>query len=537
MSDPGDPVGDGGQAMRVRGAQGALALAARRAARAPRRRFRPTVGRWLPRRSSIARTSAWRPLLLRWARTAAALRGGGAGPAPASAAAPVSWFNWHFHFTAVPGPGAVRGAAGTTGPAQAHAAAHRVNPPGAGRIGARGGRGVAGPAGRIASPRMPAASAQPAGSGRPRPAAFAASARWLPGQTAGRRAQAASAPDARPFGQARAACRVQAASALAVQPFGQASAAGRVQAASAPAARPFGQARTAGRVQAASAPAAQPFGQARAAGRDAPRDSRPAWAAAAAPVAAPAAASPARRAAEARMRASPRDLWRRTPGEAGPSLPWPQRAPATNDAFDAPHPPAARRPPGEQAWRASGHAATATRSARAAPGERVPAGPGALPRQARAQAAQTPPWPQRGQGVAHAFDAPRAPARRWAPGEQAWRAREPAATAARFPPQGAAARTAAGIAIGRSVDLVWPAAAASAAAPGAVPRVGSAPALGGAPAPSMPAAAMPAPSGRSGKDSAVCATALDPVLANRLADEVIRRIDYRARIERERRGL
>jgi hypothetical protein len=35
----------------------------------------------------------------------------------------------------------------------------------------------------------------------------------------------------------------------------------------------------------------------------------------------------------------------------------------------------------------------------------------------------------------------------------------------------------------------------------------------------------------------VCATALDPALADRFADDVIRRIDRRARIERERRGL
>jgi hypothetical protein len=33
------------------------------------------------------------------------------------------------------------------------------------------------------------------------------------------------------------------------------------------------------------------------------------------------------------------------------------------------------------------------------------------------------------------------------------------------------------------------------------------------------------------------AVALDPALAERLADDVIRRIDRRARIERERRGL
>jgi hypothetical protein len=38
-------------------------------------------------------------------------------------------------------------------------------------------------------------------------------------------------------------------------------------------------------------------------------------------------------------------------------------------------------------------------------------------------------------------------------------------------------------------------------------------------------------------NAVVCATALDPMLADHLADDVIRRIERRARIERERRGL
>jgi hypothetical protein len=42
---------------------------------------------------------------------------------------------------------------------------------------------------------------------------------------------------------------------------------------------------------------------------------------------------------------------------------------------------------------------------------------------------------------------------------------------------------------------------------------------------------------RANDNAVVCATALDPVLADRLADDVIRRIERRARIERERRGL
>lgn len=44
-------------------------------------------------------------------------------------------------------------------------------------------------------------------------------------------------------------------------------------------------------------------------------------------------------------------------------------------------------------------------------------------------------------------------------------------------------------------------------------------------------------SGRTTAKAVVCATALDPALADRLTDDVIRRIDRRARIERERRGL
>ncbi|MBP6107125.1 MAG: hypothetical protein KA506_11535 [Steroidobacteraceae bacterium] len=48
---------------------------------------------------------------------------------------------------------------------------------------------------------------------------------------------------------------------------------------------------------------------------------------------------------------------------------------------------------------------------------------------------------------------------------------------------------------------------------------------------------MPAASSRAGDITVVHATTLDPVLADRLAAEVMRRIDYRARIERERRGL
>ena len=88
----------------------------------------------------------------------------------------------------------------------------------------------------------------------------------------------------------------------------------------------------------------------------------------------------------------------------------------------------------------------------------------------------------------------------------------------------------------RSVDLVWRASADGAAASGAVPRAAmsySAPSMNAPPTSTSP----PAATGRSRDTAVVCATALDPALANRLADDVIRRIDRRARIERERRGL
>lgn len=90
----------------------------------------------------------------------------------------------------------------------------------------------------------------------------------------------------------------------------------------------------------------------------------------------------------------------------------------------------------------------------------------------------------------------------------------------------------------RPVDLVWLASPASSATPGDTPRFGTTSAAGASSARSIPAAAqVPAASSRAGDITVVHATTLDPVLADRLAAEVMRRIDYRARIERERRGL
>jgi hypothetical protein len=51
--------------------------------------------------------------------------------------------------------------------------------------------------------------------------------------------------------------------------------------------------------------------------------------------------------------------------------------------------------------------------------------------------------------------------------------------------------------------------------------------------------AEPAPelSSRSGRAAALRVTDLDPALLDRLTDDVIRRVEKRVRIERERRGL
>jgi hypothetical protein len=91
-------------------------------------------------------------------------------------------------------------------------------------------------------------------------------------------------------------------------------------------------------------------------------------------------------------------------------------------------------------------------------------------------------------------------------------------------------------AVGRSVELVWRAGADGAVASSATPPVMTsytAPSINAASTSSSPTVVA----GRPRDAAVVCATALDPLLANRLADEVIRRIDRRARIERERCGI
>jgi hypothetical protein len=87
----------------------------------------------------------------------------------------------------------------------------------------------------------------------------------------------------------------------------------------------------------------------------------------------------------------------------------------------------------------------------------------------------------------------------------------------------------------RSPELVW---RSSAAGPGPATEPGSAHATSlqsraQAPQHSQPLIAQ----GRGSDPSVIRATMLDPAVADRFADDVIRRMERRVRIERERRGL
>jgi hypothetical protein len=95
-----------------------------------------------------------------------------------------------------------------------------------------------------------------------------------------------------------------------------------------------------------------------------------------------------------------------------------------------------------------------------------------------------------------------------------------------------------GLAMKRPVDLTWRASPAGAGVPGDLPRHGASMSMPTSSAQSTAAAARAlTATPRTNDKPVVYATALDPVLANRLAEDVIRRIDHRVRIERERRGL
>lgn len=87
----------------------------------------------------------------------------------------------------------------------------------------------------------------------------------------------------------------------------------------------------------------------------------------------------------------------------------------------------------------------------------------------------------------------------------------------------------------RAVDLVWRSNSTAAATIDSLPRSAATSVPAASYARSTPAAAL-TPPGRKVDETAVRASALDPVLVDRLADDVIRRIDRRARIERERWG-
>ena len=113
------------------------------------------------------------------------------------------------------------------------------------------------------------------------------------------------------------------------------------------------------------------------------------------------------------------------------------------------------------------------------------------------------------------------------PVQRIWRARD-----AEIAPSHASTRLQA-LAMKRPVDLVWRAnmnatMTADAAPRSATTSASSVRSSAGAAVPSSPASRP--------DTNVVCATALDPALADRFADDVIRRIDRRARIERERRG-
>jgi hypothetical protein len=90
-------------------------------------------------------------------------------------------------------------------------------------------------------------------------------------------------------------------------------------------------------------------------------------------------------------------------------------------------------------------------------------------------------------------------------------------------------------AMNRPVDLVWRSNTTATTMVDNASRSATTSTSSASYARSAPAAAF-TPPGRRVDETVVHASALDPVLADRLAEDVIRRIDRRARIERERRG-
>jgi hypothetical protein len=122
-------------------------------------------------------------------------------------------------------------------------------------------------------------------------------------------------------------------------------------------------------------------------------------------------------------------------------------------------------------------------------------------------------------------DAPREPAR------QTWHVARVPVRNARTTKNSAAALPA--WATQSPVDLVWRAPSDQSTA-GPPHSTSARPARTSAAAPSLP---TPPADSRTSEQTIVRAAALEPGLAERLADDVIRRIDRRARIERERKGM
>nr|WP_315249400.1 hypothetical protein [uncultured Duganella sp.] len=147
------------------------------------------------------------------------------------------------------------------------------------------------------------------------------------------------------------------------------------------------------------------------------------------------------------------------------------------------------------------------------------------------QATRILPWAGWNGAVARAFASMPAPAARRTHGEQTWRARAPAAAVTATVRRNARSPGLADIGMRWQLELVWPAAATvSGHGPGPASAATT-------PPPSMrPTQAATLAAGHAGDSGGFRSNAIDPAWANRLADEVMRRLDYRARIERERLG-
>lgn len=129
------------------------------------------------------------------------------------------------------------------------------------------------------------------------------------------------------------------------------------------------------------------------------------------------------------------------------------------------------------------------------------------------------------------FEPSRQSARTHPPSDRVWRAKSQETTTTH------SSTRVHDFAMRRAVDLVWRANPSSSAVAESLPQSGAPTAMPASSARSTLASAHgPTPASRTSDKTVVCASALDPVLADRLADDVIRRIDRRARIERERRG-